>query len=133
MLTILNTRKELQKFPPYLAEVTSGLGLGEIELANIRIGLDEVLTNCVLYAYGDGTGEISLDARVEDGALVFEVRDCGKPFNPLEGTLQMDSFDFSSDLPVGGLGIPLVKTIFSFLEYKRENEANILKLIYNLR
>jgi len=95
-------------------------------LHNAKVGLDEILTNVISYAYADG-GEHSIITRfsLEQGKLTIEVEDDGRPFNPLNAP-EPDTKQLLGERPIGGLGIHLVRTLMDELEYRRQNDRNIL-------
>lgn len=90
--------------------------------------LEEILTNIVKYAYDD-TDVHSITVRVEtrERNVLLIVEDDGIPFNPLE---QADppQRDRIEQLPVGGLGIHLVKHTATTLMYTRKHGKNILTI-----
>jgi len=126
-LTIRNDVKELRKIVPYLDAILSESPLDSRERTLVRSGLDEALTNCVLYAYDSPGNEIKATASIVRGALCFTIRDGGKPFNPLEYSPEP-----AEELRVGGLGIKMIKTVFDEVRYSREDNMNILELIKKL-
>lgn len=55
------------------------------ELADIKTAVSEAVTNCIVHAYGDGTGEIILDLSVlEDNVLRVAVADHGCGIQDIE-------------------------------------------------
>jgi phosphoserine phosphatase RsbU/P len=93
---------------------------------DVRVALDEILTNIVSYAYADGQ-EHSIVTRfsLNQGKLTIEVEDDGKPFNPLSAP-EPDTEQLLEERPIGGLGIHLVRKLLDELEYQRQNNRNIL-------
>jgi len=95
-------------------------------LHNVKVALDEILTNVISYAYADG-GEHSIIIRfsLEQGRLIIAVEDDGRPFNPLNAP-EPDTKQLLEERPLGGLGIHLVRKLIDELEYRRQNDRNIL-------
>jgi serine/threonine-protein kinase RsbW len=93
---------------------------------NVKVVLDEILTNIISYAYADA-GEHSIVTRfsLEQGQLTVQVEDDGRPFNPLNAP-EPDTKQLLEERPIGGLGIYLVRKLIDELEYRRQNERNIL-------
>lgn len=101
-------------------------GALEASLPEARIGeldllVEEVFMNVCCHAYPDGKqGIVTLSYSVPaPGELSVEVADQGAEFNPLTAappdlTLNLEK------LPIGGLGIFLVKTLASSLTYRRD-------------
>jgi anti-sigma regulatory factor (Ser/Thr protein kinase) len=93
---------------------------------NVKLALDEILTNIVSYAYADAD-EHRIVARfaLEHKTLTIEVEDDGRPFNPLEAP-EPDIAQSLQERSIGGLGIHLVRKLTDELEYQRQNGRNIL-------
>ncbi|MGH7494507.1 MAG: ATP-binding protein [bacterium] len=100
--------------------------LSEDFLSAVNLALDEILTNVISYGYADDTRHhIAVRVSVLEDALVAEVTDDARPFNPLEAP----PADTTSPLParqVRGLGIHLARAVMDAMEYRREQGKNIL-------
>ena len=86
----------------------------------IDTAVDEVLANVAAYAYGDGTGPVSLRISMEEDprTVILRFTDRGIPFNPLEKEVP-DSISLSADdRPIGGLGIYLVRKLMDDVVYE---------------
>jgi len=98
------------------------------DIYRIRLSLDEVLTNVVSYAYKDkGQGEIEIKYNINMVSRVVTicVIDNGVPFNPLEVS-DPDISKPASERKIGGLGLYIVKKNMDEIDYRRENNQNIL-------
>ena len=93
---------------------------------DVKLALDEILTNVIAYAYPDG-GEHDIVVRfsVAAGELAVEVEDDGQAFNPLDTKLP-DMNTPLEERPIGGLGMHLVHQVMDKLEYHREEGKNVL-------
>ena len=100
----------------------------------INVALDELLSNIAYYAYAPGTGSMSVqmdyDESTETVSLSFI--DSGAPYNPLEKA-DPDVTLAAEDRPIGGLGILMVKKKMDGMEYRRENNQNILTIRKRIR
>jgi phosphoserine phosphatase RsbU/P len=95
-------------------------------LGNMNLALDEILTNIISYGYDDGGEQrIVIRLALEGGKWTVEVEDDGKPFNPLNAPVP-DTKQLLEERPIGGLGIHLVRKLVDALEYRRQNDRNIL-------
>ena len=117
-----------------VAEFAALHGADDSAQFNLRLAVDELLTNVVSYGFPDGEPShvhIHLTARANDGALQIELDDTGRPFNPLD----LPAPDTETELDsrhVGGLGIHFVRTLMHDVVYRREHGHNITLLTYNL-
>jgi len=100
------------------------------ELMQAEIALEELFVNIASYAYPDGEGELELEIGVsEDGKEIRMVlKDQGIPFNPLKRTREEAVNNLKKMLP-GGLGIYLVQQYADGLDYRYENEQNIITFV----
>ncbi len=100
----------------------------------IAVSVDELLTNIVSYAYNPGSGmmtvQMSYDADTATVYLTFI--DGGIPYNPLSHK-DPDVTLKGEDRSVGGLGILMVKSKMDGIEYRHENNKNILTIYKRIR
>jgi anti-sigma regulatory factor (Ser/Thr protein kinase) len=103
-------------------------GVPPAAIGHLNLALDEAMTNTITYGWPEGgEHEIVLTLSVGGGALVAEVSDDGRAFDPL----QVPPPDLDSDLetrPVGGLGVHFMKTLMDDVTYRREGGRNILTM-----
>lgn len=101
------------------------------EALRFKIGLsvEEAVENVVRYAYDGGIGWLEAGTMLDHDTLVLtiELRDAGKPFNPLEKpdpdiTLPADERE------IGGLGIYLCKKMMDSISYRYEDGNNVLTM-----
>ena len=96
----------------------------------IQIAVDEVFSNISYYAYGSGGGNVTIRIKVGDNILI-EFEDEGVAYNPLSSE-EPDITAPLEDRKVGGLGVFLLKKLIDNVDYRREENKNILTLTKNL-
>ncbi len=92
-----------------------------------EIVLAEVLNNIVEHAFANQGGDITLRLARRDGALHCTVSDTGAPMPGLclpEG--QVQPLNNLADLPEGGFGWVLIRSLTQGLAYRRSNGINRL-------
>ena len=96
----------------------------------ICVAIEEVFVNVANYAYGEGTGDATLEIGFEEASreVTFRLMDQGTPFDPLKKpdpdiTLSIE------ERQIGGLGIFIVKKTMDTVRYDYENGQNILTMI----
>lgn len=99
----------------------------------VNLAIDEVVTNVISYGF-DGPSNQELEARLctDNGELETIVVDGGRAFNPLDAPIP----DLSGPLEkrvLGGLGIHLVRSLMDRVEYRREQEKNVLTMRKRIR
>lgn len=105
-------------------------GLSEGSIGSVEIVLAEALNNVAEHAYPeDKPGDMRLIIKRRPKALMFEIRDRGKPMPkgraPI-GNHPMTEFDQHDAMPEGGYGWFLIREIVSDLVYDRRNDENFL-------
>lgn len=86
----------------------------------IMLVCEEAFVNIVNHS-GASCAEVSFENH--NGILIVEFSDDGVPFNPLLSELPKKEFD---ELDSGGMGIGLIKGLSDKVEYRYENNMNIL-------
>ena len=125
-VTLINDQSEVERLSRLVDAFGEAQGVPPEILLNVNLALDEVITNIIRYAHGDGRQHpIDVRLAIESGVLTAQVEDDGRPFNPLD--VPVPDLNASLDeRPIGGLGIHLVRTMMTSVEYRRENGRNVL-------
>lgn len=131
-LHIHNELAQLARLYDFLARQSEIYGFNELQQMQIKLALEEVVTNVILYAYPDKKEQdIRIDISGENRILQFIITDSGIPFNPLEKE-EPDLTLPPEERPIGGLGIFLVKQLMDEVNYSRSEGKNILTLIKDI-
>ena len=101
------------------------------EALRFKIGLsvEEAVENVVRYAYDGGIGWLEAGTNLDKDTLVLtiELRDAGKPFNPLDKP-DPDITLPANEREMGGLGIFLCKKMMDSISYRYEDGINVLTM-----
>ena len=90
----------------------------------VDLALEEHVTN--LLSHG-GAQEIIVRGRVENGFVVVDVEDDGASFDPMSA--RPANTDVSlQEMPVGGLGIHLMREFMDELAYSNAGKGNLLRM-----
>lgn len=101
--------------------------LSEDCLGTTELVLAEALNNVVEHAYARFPGEIEVELLRDPDQLRFHIKDSGLPMpgaEPPEGHLP--EIGALEDLPEGGFGWFLIRSLSRDLAYRREGELNLL-------
>ena len=118
---------------PELVEAVEALGErdgwpGELTF-RVSLVIDELAQNVVDYAYQDRPGDVEVAVTSEPEAIIIEIIDEGRPFDPLTQAPEPDLTSPIEDRPIGGLGVHFTKTLMDDVEYCRESGRNHLKIV----
>ena len=95
-------------------------------VGEIRLVLEEIVTNIISYGYEDkARHEIAVSIVNGEEDITVSVRDDAKPFNLLEYP-RPDLEIPLEDRGVGGMGIHMIREIMDEINYKREDDGNLL-------
>ena len=131
-LIINNQIEELERLAIFVEEVSEELGLDPETTMNLKLALEEVVSNVILYAYPREMGEkITIMAQTEKQSLIFTITDKGKEFDPTN-VEEADVTLSAEEREIGGLGIFIVKNIMNEVTYQRLDGKNILTLKTNI-
>lgn len=131
-IKIKNEVSEIAPLRDRIGEFCSGVGMPAKAVNNVKLAIDEILTNVISYAFRDsGAHEITVRAGLEAARLHIEIEDDGWQFNPLS-LPDPDIEKPIEERQIGGLGVFLVRRIMDGVEYRRENEKNILIMKKNI-
>ena len=127
-LRLHNDIRQLSQLAGFVESVGEDASLGQTDVLQLNLAVEEAVTNVIMYAYPGGTdGLVDIEAVVRDGWLVFTISDSGKPFDPTSAR-PVDTSLSAEQRPIGGLGIHLVRQIMDEVSYARVEDRNILTL-----
>ena len=104
-------------------------------ITQFNLVIEELFVNIASYSYKDkenGKCKITIDYDKDKQEVKLSIEDNGIKFNPLEKE-DPDTTLSVEDRPIGGLGILLVKKNMDNIEYKYEDNKNILILSKNVK
>ncbi len=113
----------------FVLENAESMELPPPSIFKLELALEEILINVVHYAYPAGTvGIIDVGCLTEESGLSICICDAGKPFNPLDR--ETPDLDVGiEDRPIGGLGIFLTREMVDDIQYRREQDRNIITFL----
>jgi serine/threonine-protein kinase RsbW len=123
-------------FPATETEVRKALGvltsagplcdLPSAAIETAELVIVEVLNNIVEHAYAQSSGEIEVRLGHDGPHILVEIIDTGQPLPGL--SLPLPKLPDTSDLPEGGFGWYLIRTLASDVTYRRAGGRNMLRL-----
>jgi len=115
-LSIKASLDNLLKVRQYINQAGERLGVSESALADLRLAVDEAVTNVIIHGYGDLDGMVELHMEGQGNAVIIRIRDKAKTFDPSHvNAPQLDTA--LKDRPFGGMGIFLIKKMTDEAEF----------------
>ena len=130
--TLKNRIAEIAALGERLGEFAAVHQLTPNVLHDVNLALEEAVTNIISHGYSDHREhEILVCIRVESGAVIAELKDDARPFNPLT-VPEADATKPLDERTAGGLGIHLMRKLMDGIEYQRLEDGNLLIMKKNL-
>lgn len=133
--TVLSTRPlphfdadlgQLARIRDFVTQTAAALGVTEEILDDLRLAVDEAVTNILVHGY-KGAGSIDIDIAARNGDLVIRLRDEAPPFDPVAGKPESIGSPESRTQP-GGFGVYLMHNAVDDITYSRVDSCNELTL-----
>ena len=107
----------LQAIREYIDQASARLGVADAVLGDLRLAVDEAVTNVVVHGYGDETeGMVEVHMEADGDAVIIRIRDRARHFDPHEvSPPQLDTV--LEDRPFGGMGIFLIRQMTDEAEF----------------
>jgi len=121
----------LETFLSFIKEQAQKCGLSDEKINKLELASEEALVNIIKHAYPFKDGYIKVNCIEDNDSFIVEITDKGIPFNPLSAKEPILDTDIDYR-PIGGVGILLMKKLTDFIEYKRNNNSNLLRLIMHV-
>lgn len=134
----LNIYSDLRQASEAVARVGKWLEQENVEsecIGDVMLVLAEALNNVIEHAYGsERKGDIQIKATMRAETLSTQIVDQGKPFDgpPEKVDLNTETYDLS-ELPDGGYGWFLIKSLTEDIHFSHEAGKNKLTLVVGLR
>ena len=103
-------------------------GFSELDATHVQLAVVEALNNVVEHAYqNQADQQISLRWRVESGCLRIDIHDRGQGMKELPGA------DLPPSVEESGRGWPIIRMCMDQVEYRADQDGNVLTLIKTLK
>lgn len=130
-LILQNNPKELARLSQWVESFTQQHNIAKEVSFKMELAVVEAVSNIIDYAYEGEQSAVSVSSVIVDNTIVIELKDSGRPFNPL-ALPGMEFADSLDDAKIGGWGIHLIKNYTDDCFYFREDKTNRLKMIITL-
>ena len=126
--TLGNALAELSPILDWLEAALETAGVAAAIVGELRLIAEEGLSNVIRHGYADSSRHsIEVVLEIDEGEILLVLRDDGRPFNPLAVPASDPNALIAER--AGGWGIHLLQSLVDHAEYRREGDANVLRLV----
>jgi len=122
----------LEAIRRFVETKSTALGAGASEVSDLKLAVDEAVTNIIIHGYRLSSGSIEIDIEKEGSAIVVRLKDDAVEFNPC--------FQAKPDLAAimetetgGGFGVHMIKNAMDEMHHRVPqtggNELTLIKQI----
>ena len=125
-LTVPGHLDSLKAIADYVLAAAAKAGLDKKSSYKLRLAVDEIATNIIIYGYEQAgrEGVVDLQTNIDDQALTITIEDTGVAYDPTQKPLPDDLDEPLEDRDIGGLGVFLaIEGVDKFL-YERVDDRN---------
>lgn len=114
--------EHLTAIAEFTREAVSKLGAEEHDRLACELAVDEAATNAFKHGYLGNPGRVDITIWREGDTIVMEVRNWGRPFDPVS-VPEPDLSVPIEERPLGGLGLFLIRRMMSDVSFTFNPEA----------
>ena len=115
-LAVMASLDKLQDIRSYIDRAGASLGVNESALGDLRLAVDEAVTNVVIHGYAENDGIVEIHMQADGDAVVIRIRDRAATFDPSH--VKAPQLDTAlKDRPFGGMGIFLIRKMTDEAEF----------------
>jgi anti-sigma regulatory factor (Ser/Thr protein kinase) len=119
----------LSEVAAFTAEACREADLGREVCLRVTLLLEELFSNTVVHGHAGGSdAPVTVTFDAEPGRIRLTYEDTGPPHDPFAAVVQPDDAATVEDWPIGGLGILLVASMATDVEYRRVGDKNCIAL-----
>lgn len=117
----------LERLTAEVADLSRKIDCSDKQMLEFALVMEELCANIIRHGARDGETRIEVGFETTEGALTAVIRDDGPPFDPTSAPQVDIEAPLEERIP-GGLGIHLVQHFADAVEYRREENHNIVIL-----
>jgi anti-sigma regulatory factor (Ser/Thr protein kinase) len=131
-IALRHDRADMERLANWIDRRVEALALSPAAANAVRLCLEEAVINVITHNDPPADPAASIQVCLDrcDGRLTVRIEDRCAPFDPLAAPERAQP-EGLEDAPIGGLGIKLMRSFASTLEYRREDGANRLLLRFD--
>lgn len=130
-INISASTRNLSEVRNFITDHAESYGFVEGQIADIRLAVDEAVTNIIKHAYQNDTSkEINITLKFNDNQLCILLTDTGKTFE-FETYELPDIKKQIEQKKRGGMGVYLIHSLMDKVSYTRKGQKNRMTMCKN--
>ncbi|REL24865.1 ATP-binding protein [Rhodohalobacter sp. SW132] len=122
--SIVASTKNLAEARNFVADHAGNHGFTKQQIADIRLVVDEAITNIIKHAYrGDDKKSIDIEISFEKDMICIQIQDTGKSFK-MNRYSEPDIERKIKEKKRGGMGLYLIHSLMDEVSYSNKNGTN---------
>jgi anti-sigma regulatory factor (Ser/Thr protein kinase) len=123
---VAGTIASLEAIAEYVMAAASTAGLDKKTSYKLRLAVEEIATNIIIYGYerGGREGVLAIHAELDEQSLAISIEDTGVPYDPTQEPVPDDLDKPIEQRQIGGLGIYLATQSVDKFIYQRVGDKN---------
>lgn len=123
-ISITASTENLSEVRNFVAEHAKTHGFSKQQIADIRLSVDEAITNIIRHAYqGDSSNSIDIEVSLDEEQICIHLQDTGKTFRMKKFT-EPNIQRKIKERKRGGMGLYLIHSLMDEVSYNRNNGIN---------
>lgn len=123
--------KNLAEVRNFVAEHAVSHGFDKQQIADIRLAVDEAITNIIKHAYQqDDSKTIDIEITLEENSICIQLQDTGKKFR-MNKYSEPDIEKKIKERKRGGMGLYLIHSLMDSVTYNSKNGMNEMVMCKN--
>jgi serine/threonine-protein kinase RsbW len=118
ILIVTASLDNLDKIRCFVAETASELGADSSSISDLKLAVDEAVTNIILHGYHESPGNVEVEMSCLADSIVVRIRDSAPVFDLSEASApDLNTPPLEKDTP-GGYGVFLIQHMVDSAEHK---------------
>lgn len=123
--------KNLAEVRNFVAQHAVSHGFDKQQIADIRLAVDEAITNIIKHAYQqDDSKTIDIEITLEENSICIQLQDTGKKFR-MNKYSEPDIEKKIKERKRGGMGLYLIHSLMDSVTYNSKNGMNEMVMCKN--
>jgi anti-sigma regulatory factor (Ser/Thr protein kinase) len=124
-----NDAGEIRRMSAWWCDWANSNGVPADACERGEVCLNEVVANILVHGSQHRATKVEISLETSPNCVAMTIADDGQPFDP-RAHCSSEQGSSLADVPIGGLGIPLIREFADDISYRRVGACNVLTLTF---